>query len=172
MEMWDVLDIHRREKNNTMVRGELFQAGCYHLVVHACLFNEKNEMLIQQRQPFKEGWPNLWDVTCGGSAQAGETSQTAMERELREELGLEARLQNTRPFITVNFEHGFDDYYLLFNKINTKNLLLQPAEVQRVKWAKEKEIIDKIDKGTFIPYYKSFIQLLFAMRGHYGSICS
>lgn len=59
--------------------------GTYHLVVHVCVFNQKGEMLIQQRQPFKQGWPNLWDVTMGGSALAGETSQQAAMRELKEE---------------------------------------------------------------------------------------
>ena len=45
-------------------------------------------MLIQRRQPFKRGWSNLWDITVGGNAIAGDSSRSAAERETRAELGL------------------------------------------------------------------------------------
>ncbi|WP_406543559.1 NUDIX domain-containing protein [Clostridium ljungdahlii] len=77
MELWDVYDSERNKTNRTMVRGRDFNEGDYHMVVHICIFNSKGEMLIQQRQPFKEGWSNMWDITVGGSAIEGETSQMA-----------------------------------------------------------------------------------------------
>ena len=55
-----------------MVRGDRQPEGTCRLVVHICLFNARGEMLIQQRQSFKSGWSNFWDVTVGGSAVAGE----------------------------------------------------------------------------------------------------
>ncbi|MCI7790595.1 MAG: NUDIX domain-containing protein, partial [Lachnospiraceae bacterium] len=88
MELWDVYDMDRNKMSRTMVRGEAFNDGDYHLVVHVCIFNSKGEMLIQQRQPFKEGWPNMWDISVGGSAIQGDSSQTAAEREVLEELGI------------------------------------------------------------------------------------
>ena len=43
MELWDVYDADRRLTGRTMVRGERFQPGDYHLVVHICIdyINEK-----------------------------------------------------------------------------------------------------------------------------------
>lgn len=151
-----------------MVRGEPFKTGDFHLAVHACIFNSKDEMLIQQRQPFKEGWPNMWDITVGGSAIKGDTSQTAVERELLEELGLKLDFQKIRPHITINFETGFDDVYLIQKDINIAKLTLQYEEVQRVKWASEDEIFSMMENGEFIPYYQSLIQLFFEIRNHYG----
>lgn len=75
MEYWDIYDIER-SRTWTMVRGEPFREGDYHLVVHVCIFNRRGEMLIQQRQLFKEGWPDMWDLTVGGSATRGDTSQS------------------------------------------------------------------------------------------------
>ena len=72
-----------------------------------------NQMLIQQRQPYKKGWPNMWDLTVGGSALKGESSFQAAERELFEELGIKIDLSEKRPAFTINFENGFDDYYLI-----------------------------------------------------------
>ena len=84
MELWDLYDENRVKLGKTMVRGEKQPAGVYRIVVHACIFNSQGQMLIQQRQPFKSGWSNMWDVTVGGSAVSGDTSCTAVERELFE----------------------------------------------------------------------------------------
>lgn len=168
MELWDVYHSDRTKTNKTMIRGDEFKNDSYHLVVHACIFNSKDEMLIQQRQPFKSGWSNMWDITVGGSAVSGESSQMAIERELFEEIGLEIDLKNVRPHLTINFDQGFDDVYLIEKEVDTEKLKLQYEEVQRVKWSSIDEIYQKIDEGTFIPYYKSFIQLLFDIRKQYG----
>lgn len=168
MEIWDVHDMHRKKTGRTMVRGDEFAEGDYHLVVHVCIFNAKGEMLIQQRQSFKQGWPNLWDVTVGGSAVKGDTSQTAAERELYEELGIEIDLQGVRPNFTINFNDGFDDVYLIEREVNLEDLKLQYEEVQDAKWATQDEIRKMIETGEFIPYYPSKIDLFFDTRNQYG----
>ena len=127
-------------------------------------------MLIQQRQPFKQGWPNLWDITCGGSAVAGDTSQQAASRELFEELGIDYDFESMRPQFTINFERGFDDYYLINYDIDLNQLTLQAEEVQAVKWASKEEILELIKQNQFIPYYESIISFLFESRNRYGSI--
>lgn len=164
MELWDVYDADRNKTGKTVVRGNAPGEGEYRLVVHVCIFNRKGEMLIQQRQSFKEGWPNMWDVTLGGGAIAGDSSQTAAERELKEELGLDLSLNGIRPRLTFHFSHGFDDVYLLTEEIDLNSLTLQYEEVQRVKWATREEIERMIASGEFIPYHPSFIQFLFDVR--------
>lgn len=170
MELWDVYDIDRNRTNRTMMRGEPFKPGDYHLVIHVCVFNSKGEMLIQQRQPFKEGWSNMWDITVGGSAIEGDTSQTAAERELYEEIGLKVDFQNVSPHLTINFEVGFDDIYLIDMDVDFNTLTLQYEEVQKVKWAGKDEILSMIDSGEFIPYHQSLIYLFFDMRLQRGAI--
>ena len=168
MELWDVYDTNRNKINKVMVRGESFKKDDYHLVVHVCLFNSKGDMLIQQSQPFKEGWPNMWDITVGGSATKGDTSQSAAERELFEELGLRIDLKNIRPNMTINFSNGFDDVYLIEEDVDIDTLSLQYEEVQSVKWASQEDILIMIENGEFIPYYPSLIQLYFDSRKQYG----
>lgn len=170
MELWDIYDENRVRKPGVMQRGDAFREGDYHLVVHVCVFNEKNEMLIQKRQPFKSGFSGLWDVTVGGSAVMGDTSRSAAERELYEEVGIRIDLSQVRPHMTVNYDHGFDDFYLVEkNDIDLASLKLQYEEVEAVKWASEAEIIDMMREGSFIPYYESLIRLFFAMRGRYSA---
>ena len=88
MEVIDLYDRNRQLLNETAVRGEKLPKGRYRLVVHICLFNEKDEMLIQQRQTTQKHFPNMWDLTVGGQVSAGETSWQGIQRELSEELGI------------------------------------------------------------------------------------
>ena len=168
MELWDLYDRDRQLLGRTMARGEKQPEGTCHLVVHICLFNSRGEMLIQQRQSFKSGWSNFWDLTVGGSAVAGESSRTAAEREVREELGLSLSLKGVRPALTVHFEPGFDDVYVLEREVDPAGLTLQSEEVQAVRWASLPEIMEMVRAGAFIPYHESLLELLFFLRNHGG----
>lgn len=172
MELWDIYDENRIKTGRTAVRGEKLRQGDYHLVVHICIFGSDGKMLIQQRQPFKEGWGGMWDVSVGGSAVSGDTSRTAAVREVREELGLDIgpELEGVRPVLTVNFEHGFDDWYIVKKDVDISSLTLQPEEVKTVKRAGYDEICSMINSGEFIPYEEEMIGLLFKLREHTGSI--
>ena len=164
MEKWDLYTLDRVKTNRVITRGDTIPNDLYHLVVHVCIFNAKNQMLIQQRQSFKEGWPNLWDVTVGGSAMIGENSRQAAMREVAEELGLKIDLEKTPPVITKYFSEGFDDIYILEKEIDISDLKLQYEEVQAVKWAGIEEILDMIGLKKFIPYDESLIQFLFHLH--------
>ena len=133
-ELWDVYTKDRVKTGKTHRRGDKMEKGEYHLVVHVCIFNSKNQLLIQQRQPFKKGWPNMWDISVGGSAVAGDDSGQAAEREVLEELGLRLDLSDKRPSFTMNFSDGFDDYYIVKQDVDIRNLHLQNEEVKQVKW--------------------------------------
>ena len=169
MELWDIYDENRALKNETMVRGEQIKDGDYHLVIHVCVFNNKGEMLIQKRQPFKSGYSGLWDVTVGGSAVSGDTSRKAAERELFEEVGIQHDFTGIQPHLTLNFYHGFDDIYLIEKEVDINTLKLQYEEVEKVMWADEEQILAMIESGEFIPYYPELIRLLFTMRGPLGA---
>ena len=169
MELFDLYTANREKTDRTMVRGDPTPEGFYRLVVHVCIFNPEGQMLIQQRQPFKRGWSNLWDITVGGSAVSGDSSRSAAERETFEELGLPIDLSDIRPTLTIYWEHGFDDYYVLTRSVDLNTLHLQYEEVQAVRWASKEEILQMIDSGLFIPYEKSLIELLFFRRDHRSS---
>ena len=102
----------------------------------------------------------------GGCAVAGDSSRSAAERETCEELGLSISLADTRPTLTLHWEHGFDDFYTVTMTVDPASLQLQYEEVQAARWASREEILQMIDDGQFIPYEKSLIELLFFRRDH------
>lgn len=174
MELWDIYDIDRVRTGRVAQRGKPASEGGmgegeYHLVVHICVFNGRGQLLLQQRQKDKEGYPNLWDVSAAGSALAGENSAAAASRELREELGLVHDFTKERPFWTTHFERGFDDWYFIRMEADISDLRLQPEEVQDARWADLAEIERMLDSGEMVPYYRDLVRLWFVMKDHRGS---
>lgn len=165
VEFWDIYTKERQRTGRTHQRGLPLNEGDYHMVVHVCIFNSKNQMLIQQRVSTKKDWPDMWDVSVGGSALAGETSSMAAERETMEELGLSINLSDTRPAFTINFPEGFDDYYLIKKEVELSELTLQKEEVQDVRWADKEEVIQMLEEGTIIPH--RLLLQLFDRRAFY-----
>lgn len=164
MEQWDLYDRDRNLLPGSMMRGEEQPAGTYHLVVHLCIFNSKGEMLIQHRQPFKRGWPNRWDFSVGGSAVQGDDSRAAIAREAAEEIGYHRDFSDMRPVLTIHFDTGFDEFYIINDDVDLQTLQLQPSEVSEVRWASLEEVLDMVENDQFIPHHKGFIELLFHMR--------
>lgn len=168
MELVDLYDENRVPLGRTAERYGKKEPGEYRVVVHVCVFDHQGRLLIQQRTPEKILWPDRWDVSIGGGVDAGETSRQAAEREFREELGYPLDLAGSRPFVTVNFPAGFDDFYIAVRDLDLGELTLQKEEVRAVRWATREEVLALVESGAFIPYPKSFVEYLFDTRETFG----
>ena len=62
--------------------------GLLHRAFSVFLFNAEGELLLQQRSPDKRLWPNYWANSCCSHPLAGERISAAVERRVRQELGL------------------------------------------------------------------------------------
>jgi isopentenyldiphosphate isomerase len=161
MEMFDIYDRFRRPTGRTKPRGEEFLPGEYRIVVRGVIFGDDGRMLIQRRTDSKKGWSGMWDVSLGGSVQAGESSREGAARECAEELGIVHDFSELAPFLTITTEYVFDDIYILNMNPDITKLKLQESEVAEVRWADFDEIVEMIRAGIFIPYYESSVKLMF-----------
>lgn len=169
MELWDLYDENRIKTGETVKKGDYFPPDRYRLVVHLCIIGSDGKMLIQRRQKDKKSYPDLWDLSVGGHVISGETSSEGIQRELYEELGLSFDMSKMRPSLTVNFNSGFDDIYIIKRNVDISEIKLQESEVQSVGFASCEEILSMIDDKTFIPYHKNLISLLFDLKDFSGT---
>ena len=167
MELVDLYDENRVPLGRTAERHAQKGPGEYRMVVHVCIFNSRGQLLIQRRSQEKTAWSGLWDVSIGGGVDAGETSRQGAEREVREELGYDLDLTGVRPAVTVNFEGGFDDFFVVTREADLGSLRLQKEEVSDVRWASLEEVLAMRADGRFIPYPPSFLRFLFEARGSF-----
>ncbi|MFR2750619.1 MAG: NUDIX hydrolase [Dysosmobacter welbionis] len=156
MEMVDLYDENRLPLGRTAERYAPKGEGEYRVVVHICVFDSRGRLLIQQRSREKAVWPEAWDVSAAGGVDAGETSRQAAEQEFREELGVALDLTGVRPSCTVNFDGGFDDFFLVERDLGLEELTLQKEEVAQARWAELPEILDMVDRGSSSTIPKAF----------------
>ncbi len=167
-ELWDVYDENRQRTGKIISRPSAWGQEAYHLIVHVAVFDRGNRMLIQRRSPKKHAWADLWDVSAGGSALAGEDSRQAAERETLEELGIRLQLEGVRPHFSINYTRGFDDFYTVeLPDTDLSSLVLQETEVAEVKWASREEVRRMLEDGSFVPYFPGLIDLLWEVRDNY-----
>ena len=89
MEIWDIYDENKKRTGRTMKRNDWnMKEGDFHLTVLGIIQRKDGKFLITKRVKTKAWAPGWWEVS-GGAAMAGEESQDAIKREIREETGLD-----------------------------------------------------------------------------------
>lgn len=160
MELWDVLDKEGNSKGRTIVRGQPLQPGDYHLVAHAWIVDSNARFLIQKRADDLELHPGIW-ATAGGSALTGEDSETAMIRELHEELGISVAHGEMKKLRRIVRSDNILDIWLLERDINLDKLTLQEEEVTAVQKADKTSLLKMIPAGSFYDYGAEYFEIVF-----------
>ena len=160
----DILNDVGEVTGEIITKKEAHKTGKWHRAIHIWIISEdKKRLLLQKRCAEKKLFPNMWDISVGGSAVSGDDSRQAAQREAVEELGLQLKITH-RPNFNINFDGGFDDFYLIDWDGDISTLKLQYSEVESVKWATREDILSMIKDGTFVPYYPSLINMIFDMK--------
>jgi isopentenyl-diphosphate delta-isomerase len=115
------------------------QKGVLHSAFSVFIFNEKGEMLLQQRAFTKYHFGGLWSNTCCSHPRLNESALQAGQRRLSEELGFTTELREVFTFIykaqdekTQLIEHERDTVLIGFYNKQVDNF--NPTEVNAVKW--------------------------------------
>ena len=146
MELWDLYDKERNPLGKTHIRGLPLDKGEYHLVVFVWTFNSCGQVLMTKRSAEKQSYAGLWEHT-GGSVQAGETSLQAIQRELREETGISATVEDLQLAESYRRSNDICDIYFLKKDVPLEEIRLQPGETCDAKWVSRAQLEDMISKG-------------------------
>lgn len=164
MERWDLLDENGNLTGKTLIRGTGMRGGQYHLVVHIWIVDGRGRILLQRRADSRRLMPGVWAAT-GGSAIAGEDSETAARRELQEELGIKTACGDMTHAARIRRRNAFVDVWLLKRDIADEEFSLQKEEVAEIRWVTEQELRVMIVKGDFHNYGRSYFDtVMSAMR--------
>lgn len=164
-----ILVNEKDEQIGLMEKIEAHEKALLHRAFSVFVFNENNELMIQQRAFSKYHSPGLWTNTCCSHQREGETNVEAGKRRLQEEMGFSTDLEDTISFIyKAPFDNGLTEHE--FDHILIGNFegepKLNPDEVAAWKWVSLEDLKRDMKKNPHI--YTEWFKIIF--EKYYSSI--
>ena len=158
MEFWDIYDENKKRTGRIMKRNDWnMKPDEFHLTVLGVLQRPDGKYLITRRRMDKEWAAGWWEVP-GGGVNAGEDSQAAVIREIREETGIDvskAKGGYVFSYKRVNPEEKnnyFVDIYKFILDFDESDVEVQDKEVSEFSIAPIEEVKDYAEQGIFLHY--------------------
>ena len=130
-----------------------------HPVVHLHVINKNGDVYLQKRPMHKDTQPGKWDTAVGGHVGLGENIETALRREVKEEIGIE--IPNANSFAQYVWKSEVESE-LVFSFISLFEGPVFPDkdEVDEGRFWSQKEISINLGKGVFTPNFEHEYNML------------
>ncbi len=122
-----------------------------HRAFSVFLFNDQNEVLLQQRSVLKKTWPLMWSNSCCGHPLPGEKTEDAIRRRVQFELGI-SKIEGLHE-VLPDFRYRAERGGIVENEIcpvwvgnTTQNPLLNSAEVEAYRWWDWNAFVSEIEQ--------------------------
>jgi len=157
-----ILVNEKDEQLGLMPKMEAHQKAVLHRAFSVFVFNNKNELMLQQRALSKYHSPGLWTNTCCSHQRDGESNLKAGTRRLMEEMGFVTTLEEKTSFIyKAPFDNGLTEHEL--DHIMVGNYEGEPninkEEVEAWKWMPLEKVKDDIKKQPEL--YTAWFKIIF-----------
>ena len=168
-----ILVNEKNEQIGLMPKMEAHEKAVLHRAFSVFIFNDTNELMLQQRALDKYHSPGLWTNTCCSHQRDGETNIEAGKRRLQEEMGFVTQLQDSISFIyKAPFDNGLTEHeydHVLLGKFNDIPDI-NPEEVASWKWMSIEHV--KADIALNPEIYTEWFKIIFEKFYEYLNINS
>lgn len=166
LELFDIVDENGDPTGETVERTLAHSQGIRHRTSHVWLLRRRQgrvEILLQKRSRDKDSFPGCYDISSAGHIPAGVDYVSSALRELKEELGEEASLEELIYCGTRHIRYAESFYgkpfrdnqvskvYLLWRDKEVEDFVLQKEEIEEVKWFDFYECMELVKKNA-IPH--------------------
>ncbi len=164
MEYLDIVDENAEPTGATVERSEAHRRGILHRTSHVWLLRRRNgavQILLQLRSMDKESWAGCYDISSAGHIPAGDGFAESALRELQEELGITASVEELIPCgdrrFVFRYEYRGEDFidnqisrvFALWRDIDECAITVQQSEVDSVLWMDFDECVHKVANNLF-----------------------
>lgn len=143
--------------------------GILHRAFSIFIFNDKKQLLIQQRSEFKRLWPLYWSNSCCSHPRQNEGYTGAAERRLKEEVAISCKLKYLYKFQYrakyKNIGSENEVCAVLIGKSND-DAVPNPEEIADHRWIGINELMIDINQNPekYTPWFKIEIKELFNLN--------
>lgn len=150
------------EKDNQiglMPKMEAHEKAVLHRAFSVFIFNEKGELMLQQRAASKYHSPLLWTNTCCSHQRDGESNLEAGKRRLQEEMGFTTDLKEVFSFVyKAPFDNGLTEHeldHVMIGSFEDKPNI-NKEEVEDYKWMQLADVKADIENNpsTYTEWFK------------------
>ena len=145
-----------------MEKIEAHEKALLHRAFSVFVFNDKNELMLQQRAAEKYHSPLLWTNTCCSHQREGESNIEAGKRRLQEEMGFSCELEEVFSFIyKAPFDNGLTEHeldHVMIGRFNDEPHI-NPEEVASYKWMLLEDV--KKDIENHPEKYTAWFKIIF-----------
>lgn len=157
-----ILVNQKNEQIGLMPKMQAHREAVLHRAFSVFVFNNKKELMLQQRSLTKYHSPGLWTNTCCSHQREGESNVQAGKRRLQEEMGFVTELKNSISFIyKAPFDNGLTEHeydHVLIGEYNAAPRI-NLDEVASWKWMSLEAI--KEDMQTNPKLYTAWFKIIF-----------
>jgi isopentenyl-diphosphate delta-isomerase len=156
----DKLDVHRK--------------GLLHRAFSVFIYNDQDQLLLQQRALGKYHAGGLWANSCCGHPLPGEPAEKGADRRLFEELGFHCPLKPlTHIYYKKDLDHGMIEHeyvHVFCGRYQGQTISCDPAEVSTVAWMTLEEIAQDVASypekyaAWFSHYVEDYLDVLKSYR--------
>ncbi|MBN2458959.1 NUDIX domain-containing protein [Candidatus Woesearchaeota archaeon] len=132
--------------------------------INIFIYNRKGELLLQKRSRNMFRYPLHWTSSVSGSVNQGEEPADAALRELKEELGIEAKKEDVKLLFKKYVEHDIKHVVYAYRMVVDEVKDISNQEVVEVRFfpiAKVREMIRS--KDNISPFFTTLFK---AAHGH------
>ncbi|SDX85459.1 isopentenyl-diphosphate delta-isomerase [Lutibacter oricola] len=150
------------EQIGLMPKMEAHEKAMLHRAFSVFVFNNKNELMLQQRAAEKYHSPLLWANTCCSHQRDGEANLDAGKRRLQEEMGFVCELEEKTSFIyKAPFDNGLTEHELDHIMVGYYNNdpVINKDEVESFKWMSLEAVKQDMEKQPEI--YTAWFKIIF-----------
>ena len=124
-----------------------------HPVVHLHVFNRDGALYLQKRPEWKDIQPGKWDTAVGAHIALGESVDTALLREAKEELGI-SRFSHVRLGSYVFESSRERELVYVYKTVYDKEITPDAEELDGGRFWTLDEIRENIGKDVFTPNFE------------------
>lgn len=135
----------------SMEKLETHKKGLLHRAFSGFIFNDKKELLLQQRASCKYHNPNIWSNTVCSHPNVDETTYNAIKRRIFEEFGFDSDFKEVGTLTyKIEFKNGLTENefdHIFVAKYNNQVINPNKNEIQNYKWINKQDLEKEITKN-------------------------
>jgi isopentenyldiphosphate isomerase len=158
-EMFDVVD----DADNVIgkaPRSECHEKGWIHRSVMFFVFDAKGRVFVTKRTQNKDFFPGFYSIVLGGHVHSEEDYEEAVVREIKEEIGIDAK-----PYFIGSFKKRIPEEkenVKVFGVVAKDKIKLNEDELESGEFLTFNRLEKRIEGEKFLPETETLYSILFA----------